>query len=152
MKIVRKIFLLAAFVAFFLASDAQSNDNSLQGGIQENEIIEIRSYNLKPGTRNEFQKLFVEQSLPLLKKWKVEVVAYGPSGLGDDSWFLIRAYKDTSDRQRSEDAFYGSDDWKKGPRESVLAMIITYTTIVLPSESLANWSTKIKNRPSEKIE
>lgn len=131
--------------------NAQANANSMQKPKQENKIIEIRSYNLKPGTGNEFQKLFIEQSLPLLNKWKVDVVAYGPSLLNDDSWFLIRAYKDIQDRQQSEDAFYGSDDWRKGPREAVLALIVNYTTIVLPMGSFADWSTN-KNMATPKTQ
>lgn len=30
-----------------------------------------------------------------------------------------------------EDAYYASDDWRKGPREAVLACIESYTKIVL---------------------
>jgi hypothetical protein len=138
-------------IVFFYASavPAQTIDPSANQPSErlpvENKIIEIRSYNLKPGSRNELQKLFIEQALPLLKKWKVDVVDYGPSTHDEDSWFLIRAYKNIQDRQESEDAFYGSDDWKKGPREAILSLIINYTTIVIPTDSLTYWSSKIKN-------
>ena len=44
-------------------------------------FVEIRSYNLKPGNRQEFHRLFVETALPMLQRWKVDVVAYG-LGLG----------------------------------------------------------------------
>jgi len=30
-----------------------------------------------------------------------------------------------------EDAYYASDDWRKGPREAMLALIENYTDIVL---------------------
>lgn len=94
-------------------------------------VLEIRSYNLKPGTRDRFHRRFVEESLPLLRRYKVDVVAYGPSLHDANSWFLMRAYSSLADRQRSEDEFYGSDDWKKGPREAVMADIDTYTTVVV---------------------
>ncbi|HEV8283919.1 MAG TPA: DUF4440 domain-containing protein [Chitinophagaceae bacterium] len=100
-----------------------------------NKIIEIRSYNLKPGTRKDFHKLFLEQALPLLKKWNIEVMAFGPSIHDEDSYFLVRAYKNLSERQQKEDAFYGSEEWKKGPREAILAQIINYTTIVVSIDS-----------------
>lgn len=96
-----------------------------------NRIVEIRSYNLKPGTRANFHRMFVEESLPMLKRWGVDVVAFGPSPHDDDSYYLIRAYQDLADRQRSQDEFYGSDEWRKGPREPLLAMIDTYTSVVL---------------------
>ena len=36
-------------------------------------FVEIRSYNLKPGTRDRFHQLFVTQALPMLQRWKVQV-------------------------------------------------------------------------------
>lgn len=98
----------------------------------EGDLIEIRSYNLKPGSRAQFQKLFVEQALPLLMKWKTDVVAYGPSLHDENSFFLARAYSNLNHRQQSQDAFYGSEEWVLGPREAVLALVENYTTVVLP--------------------
>ena len=94
-------------------------------------IVEIRSYNLKPGTRDHFQHVFVTDVMPLLARWKVDVVSFGPSPADADSWYLMRGYASLEERQKSEDAFYGSDDWKKGPREAILAAIDTYATIVI---------------------
>lgn len=94
-------------------------------------VVEIRSYNLKPGTRDRFHKLFLDEALPMLKRWKVDVVGYGPSLHDKDSYFLMRAFEGVEPRQKSEDAFYGSDEWIKGPRERVLAGIDSYTTIVI---------------------
>lgn len=94
-------------------------------------VVEIRSYNLKPGTRDQFQSLFEREALPMLRRWKVDVVAYGPSPHDTDSWFLMRGFPSVEQRQTSEDAFYGSDEWIKGPRAAVLAGIDTYATIVI---------------------
>jgi hypothetical protein len=96
-----------------------------------NRVVEIRSYNLVPGARDRFHERFVREALPMLRRWNVEVVAYGPSLHDRDSYFLMRAFPGVDERQRSEDAFYGSDEWKKGPREAVLADIESYTTIVI---------------------
>ncbi len=93
--------------------------------------VEIRSYNLKPGTRNHFRQLFEDEALPLLQRWRVDVVAYGPSLHDNDTFFLMRAYTSLDDRQKSEDAFYGSNEWREGPREAILACIDNYTTLVL---------------------
>lgn len=96
--------------------------------------VEIRSYNLKPGTRPEFHRLFIERALPMLKRWKVDVVRYGPSAHDDDSYYLMRAFPSLEEREQSEDAFYGSDEWKLGPREATLALIENYITIVIEME------------------
>jgi NIPSNAP len=95
-------------------------------------VVEIRSYNLKSGTRAEFHRLFERDALPLLRRYAVDVVAYGPSLHDSDSYFLIRSFASVGERQRSEDTFYGSAEWRQGPREAVLACIDTYTTVVIP--------------------
>jgi hypothetical protein len=97
-------------------------------------FVEIRSYNLKPGTRQPFHQLFIEQALPMLNRWKLDVVRYGPSPHDEDSYYLMRAFTSLEDREQSEDAFYGSDEWKLGPREAILALIENYTTIVIEME------------------
>lgn len=99
--------------------------------------VEIRSYNLKPGTRPEFHRLAADQAIPMLRRRKIDVVAYGPSPHDDASYYLIRAYASLADRQQSEDAFYGSDEWRNGPREPVLALIENFTTIVLELDEAA---------------
>jgi ketosteroid isomerase-like protein len=61
----------------------------------------------------------------------VDVIAYGPSLHDKDSYFLMRGFEGVEIRQKQEDAFYGSEEWIKGPRERVLADIDSYTTIVV---------------------
>ena len=96
-----------------------------------NHFIEIRSLNLKPGTREEFHRLYIEEALPLLKRWNFDVVAYGLSLHDENSYYVIRRFDSLVQREQSEDAYYASDDWRKGPREAILALIESYTDIVL---------------------
>jgi hypothetical protein len=94
-------------------------------------FVEIRSYNLKPGSRDELHRLMAERSMPMLERWRVDVVDFGPSLHDEDSYFLIRAYDSLEDRQQSQDGFYGSEEWREGPREPILALIESYTSVVL---------------------
>jgi hypothetical protein len=94
-------------------------------------FVEIRSYNLKPGARDEFHRLFLEEALPLLQRWKVDVVAYGPSRHDQDTCYLIRHYDTLPQREESEAAFYSSKEWRQGPREAILALIESYAEVVL---------------------
>ncbi len=83
--------------------------------------------------------MVVEKSMPLLRKWKVDVVAFGPSAHDGDSYYLIRAYSNLADRQRSQDAFYGSADWRQGPRDEILPLIESHTSVVLDlDEAIVN--------------
>ncbi len=94
-------------------------------------FVEIRSYHLKSGSREEFHRLVCEESLPLLQRWGVDVVTFGPSPHDSDSYYLIRAYQDLEDRQKSQDAFYGSADWRQGPREAIVSLIENDISIVI---------------------
>ncbi len=94
-------------------------------------FIEIRSINLKPGTREEFHRLYIEEALPLLKRWNFDVVAHGPSLHDENSYYVIRRFDGLAQREQSEDAYYASDDWRQAPREPILALIESYTDIVL---------------------
>ena len=94
-------------------------------------VIEIRVYTLKAGTRDRFHALFVRQSLPMLQRRHVDVVAYGPSLHDAHSYYLVRAFASLADRTRSEDDFYASKEWMAGPRDDVLAAIETYSTVVV---------------------
>jgi len=96
-----------------------------------NHFLEIRSYNLKPDSRGEFHRLFMEEAMPLLKRWNVDVVSYGPSLHDENSYYLMRRYDSLDQREESENAFYGSDEWRQGPREAIIALIENYTEIVL---------------------
>jgi hypothetical protein len=97
--------------------------------------VEIRSYNLKPGRHEEFLKLFRTEAFPMLTRAGIDVIAFGPSLHDEDSWFLMRSFPSLRDRQASEDAFYGSREWREGPRAAVLDCIESYTTVVVELDS-----------------
>jgi hypothetical protein len=74
---------------------------------------------------------FVEESMPMLARQQMDVVAFGPSPHDDASYYLIRAFGSLQDRQREEDAFYGSDEWRQGPREVIVSRIESMTSVVI---------------------
>lgn len=96
-----------------------------------NHIIEIRSIILKPGKGAEFQRLYIAEALPLLKLWNFDVVAHGPSLHDKNSYYVIRRFESLAQRDEMEDTYYSSDDWRQGPREQMLALMESYTDIVL---------------------
>ena len=101
-----------------------------------NRLVEIRAYQLKVGTSQDFQRVFATRALPLLQQARIDVVAFGPSLHAPDAWFLIRAFDDLADRDAREDAFYASQAWRTGPRESILGSIDRYLdTLVWMSDA-----------------
>ncbi|MFZ6644866.1 NIPSNAP family protein [Undibacterium sp. TJN25] len=100
-------------------------------------FVEIRSYSLKPGQREAFHQQVVQQAWPMLLRWGVDVLAFGPSPHDETSYYLIRAYDSLEHREASQDAFYGSAEWREGPRESIVSRINNYTSVVLEMGAVA---------------
>ena len=94
-------------------------------------LVEIRAYQLKPGTAAEFHAAVETLALPMLRDWGTDVVAYGPSAHAPDTYYLIRAYTDLDDLNSRQDAFYDSDEWRSGPREAIVSCIVSYLSTVL---------------------
>lgn len=99
-------------------------------------ILEIRSYQLKPGTGQYFHQLMQEQSLPLLDAAGVGVVLAQPSLHSPDHYILIRRYRDQAHLQFSQEAFYGSAVWRQGPREAIISCIACSTDVIIESNFL----------------
>jgi hypothetical protein len=92
--------------------------------------VEIRSYRLRPGSAAEFDRLANGESLPMLRRQGIDVVAFAPSLTDPDAYYLMRAYASLDELERSEAEFYGSAEWSRGPREAILACIDHYISIV----------------------
>jgi hypothetical protein len=97
-------------------------------------VLEIRTYRLKPGTRDEFVRIMRDESLPLLRRHGIRVLDAGPSLVSEDGHeeaYLIRAFASIAEHRAQEDSFYGSDGWRHGPREAIVSRIKSYHTIVI---------------------
>lgn len=121
----------AAALALFLAVRPAYAQGTREATGPAGVVLEIRSYNLKSGARDDFHRRFERDSLPLLRRRQVDVVAYGPSQHDRDSYYLMRTFPDLTARERTEGAFYSSPEWLSGPRAAVLAAIDSYTTVVI---------------------
>ncbi|MEP6996677.1 MAG: NIPSNAP family protein, partial [Betaproteobacteria bacterium] len=61
----------------------------------------------------------------------MEVVAFGVSSHDPDAYFLMRAYDNLEHLRSSQEAFYSSDAWRKGPRQSIVELIESDWNVVL---------------------
>ncbi|HJV90121.1 MAG TPA: hypothetical protein VJ623_07450 [Holophagaceae bacterium] len=93
-------------------------------------VVEVRTYRLKRGVRPAFHALMEGESLPLVRAWGMDVVAFGPCREDADGYVLIRAYDDVAHLRASQEAFYGSEAWRQGPREAVLAGLEAHLSVV----------------------
>jgi hypothetical protein len=97
-------------------------------------VLEIRTYRLKAGSEAEFHRVVVEQSVPLLRRFGIDVVRFGPSEQSEDGfvdYVLVRAFESHQARDEQEARFYGSSEWRSGPREEIVGRIESDHTVVL---------------------
>jgi hypothetical protein len=76
-----------------------------------------------------------EEAAPLLAQFSIEVVRFTVSVVPDEhsepDAVLVRSFRDLESRAQHEADFYGSDAWRSGPREAILACIETFHTVVI---------------------
>jgi hypothetical protein len=99
-------------------------------------FVEIRTYNIEPGQRDEFHVRMHEGMLPLLKKQAVDVVACRASPQDECSYYLIRAYDSIDHSKQSQETLYDSRAWKEGPREALLELIDSYMSIIIEMDEV----------------
>ena len=108
-------------------------------------LIEILILNLRPGKRDEFSRLYSNSSLPLQKKWNIEVIAHGPSYHDENSYYVIRSFRDLKERQVQQESFSASDEWQKGPRNSILTLVENMATVVVPKSGMEEWVKQVNS-------
>jgi hypothetical protein len=102
-------------------------------------LLEIRTYRLKPGTLEEFHYAMHNLAVPMLRRAGMDVVAYGSSNHEEETYFLVRAYKNRETLELEQEKFYASVEWKDGPRSKLVDNIETYlNTLLWSSEEAIN--------------
>ncbi|MGO2370183.1 MAG: NIPSNAP family protein [Serratia sp. (in: enterobacteria)] len=99
--------------------------------------VEILLYSLQTGTGEAFHQIMHEISVPLHRTCGMDVVRYGQSLHDPDSYYLIRAYDNAEHLETSQSAFYASDAWRSGPRESIIALIASSIKSVIALDNAA---------------
>ena len=64
------------------------------------------------------------------------MVAHGLSLHDENPYYVIRRFEGLAQREQLEESSCGSDDWRKGPREAILALIESYTNVVLQPDEV----------------
>jgi NIPSNAP protein len=103
-------------------------------------FLEIRTYRLKPGTRDAFVRAMREEAIPLLREAGIQVVDAGPSLASEDGHqeaYLLRAFRSEEEHQRQEDAFYSSEAWLTGPRAAIVGPIEQYHSVLIETSEAA---------------
>jgi hypothetical protein len=98
---------------------------------EESWLLEIRIFTVQPGTRDEFDRISREGTIPLMRRLGITVVAYGPSLNNDDGYYLLRAFRSEQERVALSQSVYTTDEWEANYDAPITAMIADYRTAVI---------------------
>jgi hypothetical protein len=94
-------------------------------------VLDIRIYRLAPGARDEFDCILRTEALPLLERFGISVVAFGPSLADERGYALVRSFVSVTEREAKLGAFYGSREWLERFDDRVGALIDEYHVVVV---------------------
>ena len=93
-------------------------------------IVEVRSYRIKPGMRDEFIKLFEARAVPALRKYGMKVVGPLLDVENPNKFVFLRSFPSIEDRERLKDEFYSSEIWKNELEPFAMPLLDSYDVIL----------------------
>jgi heme-degrading monooxygenase HmoA len=101
-------------------------------------IIEMRTYKLKPGKRDEFIRIFRTRSMPAHAEIGMKIRGPFFSIEDPDTFFFMRGFPDLASREPMKAAFYEGDLWKNELENLLMPMIEKYDVVVVddPTSSI----------------
>lgn len=93
-------------------------------------VTEIIIYQLHQDKREQYWDAFINQSLPAMKRWNIDVTHYGFSLDNPLIFHLIRTFESLKHRDQILNEFYQSKDWQHGARQHIIDSIDNAKTTV----------------------
>ena len=94
-------------------------------------IIEMRTYRIKPGKREEFLEIFRTKSLPAHREIGMTIAGPFLSVEDPDTFFFMRGFPDLESREAMKAKFYEGDLWKRELESVLMPMIERYDVVVV---------------------
>jgi hypothetical protein len=96
-------------------------------------LLEIRTYTLHPGVRDEFVAWFESEVVPAMEAAGMRIVGSFTSVDDENAFVYLRAFADADERDRQYRAFYESPAWLGGMKERAMAMEVGYEVHLVSS-------------------
>jgi hypothetical protein len=93
-------------------------------------IVEVRSYRIKPGKRDEFIQFFEKRSVPALRAHGMKVVGPFLDLENPNKFVWMRIFPSLAERERMREAFYGGDLWQNELEAIAMPMLESYDVIL----------------------
>ncbi len=98
-------------------------------------IVEVRSYRIKPGHREEFIRLFETRAIPALRSHGMLVLGPLIDLENPNKFVWLRSFLSLEDRDRMKNAFYEGELWKNELEAIAMPLIESYDVILCETSS-----------------
>jgi hypothetical protein len=98
-------------------------------------IIEVRSYRIKPGHRDEFIKLFETRAIPALRSHGMKILGPMLDVENPNKFVWLRSFPSLEERDRMKNEFYESDLWKNELEAIAMPLLDSYDVILCETSS-----------------
>lgn len=94
-------------------------------------IVEMRTYQTKPGMRTRFVEIFEAKTIP--EHRRLGLLISGPflSVEDPDCFFFMRGFSDLESRNMMKTSFYGGRLWKEELEETLMPMLKRFDVVVV---------------------
>jgi len=94
-------------------------------------LVEMRTYRIKPGRREQFLDIFRSKSIPEHRRLGMQISNPLLSIEDPDVFFFMRGFPDAAARERLRAAFYQGELWKRELEGTLLPMLEKYEVVVV---------------------
>lgn len=94
-------------------------------------VVEMRTYRIKSGRRQEFLDIFRSKSIPEHRRLGMQISNPLLSIEDPDVFFFMRGFPDAASRERLRAAFYEGQLWKAELEATLMPMIEKYEVVVV---------------------
>ena len=93
-------------------------------------IVEVRSYRIKPGKREEFIRMFETRAVPALRSLGMQI--FGPmlDVENPNKFVFLRGFPSLEERDRMKNEFYEGKLWKEELEAIAMPLIESYDVIL----------------------
>lgn len=93
-------------------------------------IVEVRSYRIKPGRREEFTRLFETRAVPALRSHGMKILGPLLDLENPNKLVWLRSFPSLEERDQMKAAFYEGEFWKNELEAIAMPMIDSYDVIL----------------------
>jgi NIPSNAP len=93
-------------------------------------IVEVRSYRIKPGHREEFIRLFETRAIPAQRTYGMKILGPLLDLENPNKFVFLRSFPSLDERDRMKNEFYEGPLWKNELEAIAMPLIDSYDVIL----------------------